>query len=42
VNWKNGEDCIIVTSVSDEEAKKKFPQGWKALKSYLRLVQQPK
>jgi alkyl hydroperoxide reductase subunit AhpC len=42
VNWKNGEDCIIVTSVSDEEAKKKFPQGWKALKSYLRIVQQPK
>ena len=42
VNWKNGEDCIIVTSVSDEDAKKKFPQGWKTLKSYLRLVSQPK
>ena len=42
VNWKNGEDCIIVTSVSDEDAKKKFPQGWKTLKSYLRLVNQPK
>ncbi len=42
VNWKNGEDCIIVPAVSDEEAKKKFPEGWKALKPYLRLVKQPK
>jgi len=33
---------IIVPAVSDEEAKKKFPEGWKALKSYLRLVKQPK
>jgi thioredoxin-dependent peroxiredoxin len=33
---------IIVTSVSDEDAKKKYPSGWKALKPYLRLVSQPK
>jgi alkyl hydroperoxide reductase subunit AhpC len=42
VNWKQGDDVIIVTSVSDEDAKKKYPDGWKALKPYLRLVQQPK
>ncbi|WP_018700391.1 peroxiredoxin [Amorphus coralli] len=42
VNWKSGEDVIIVPSVSDEEAKKKFPDGWKAVKPYLRLVPQPK
>lgn len=42
VNWKHGEDCIIVPSVSDEDAKKKFPGGWKALKPYLRIVPQPK
>lgn len=42
VNWKQGEDVIIVPSVSDEEAKQKFPQGWKTLKPYLRVVQQPK
>ena len=42
VNWKQGDDVIIVTSVSDEEAKKKYPQGWKALRPYLRLVSQPK
>src|SRR5436305_8663783 len=42
VNWKNGEDCIIVPAVSDEEAKKKFPEGWKTLKPYLRVVKQPK
>ncbi len=40
-NWKQGEDCIIVPSVSDEEAKKKFPGGWKTLKPYLRIVPQP-
>lgn len=38
VNWKASEDCIIVPSVPDEEAKKLFPQGWKALKPYLRYV----
>jgi alkyl hydroperoxide reductase subunit AhpC len=42
VNWKQGEDVIIVPSVPDEEAKKQFPGGWKALKSYLRIVPQPK
>src|SRR5687767_6826480 len=41
-NWKQGEEVIIVPSLSDEEAKKKFPGGWKALKPYLRLVPQPK
>ena len=42
VNWKSGEDCIIVPAVSDEDAKKKFPGGWKTLKPYLRVVPQPK
>jgi len=41
-NWKDGGDCIIVPAVSDEEAKSKYPQGWKTLKPYLRLVKQPK
>jgi len=41
VNWKKGEDVIIVPSVSDEDAKKKFPKGWKALKPYLRLTPTP-
>lgn len=41
VNWKPGEDVIILPSVSDEEAKKAFPDGWKALKPYLRIVHQP-
>ena len=41
VNWKQGEDVIITTAVSDEEAKEKFPQGWKALKPYLRVTKQP-
>ncbi|MCH8925023.1 MAG: peroxiredoxin [Proteobacteria bacterium] len=41
VNWKQGEDVIIVPAVSDEEAKKKFPGGWKTLKPYLRVVPQP-
>ncbi|WP_018389097.1 peroxiredoxin [Ancylobacter sp. FA202] len=40
-NWKDGEDVIIVPSVSDEAAKEKFPGGWKTLKPYLRLVPQP-
>ena len=40
-NWKDGGDCIIVPAVSDEEAKQKYPQGWKTLKPYLRLVRQP-
>jgi alkyl hydroperoxide reductase subunit AhpC len=42
VNWKRGEDVIIVPAVSDEEAKVKFPNGWRALKPYLRLTPQPK
>jgi len=42
VNWKQGEDVVIVPAVSDEEAKKKFPGGWKAVKPYLRIVPQPK
>ena len=41
VNWQHGEDVIIVPAVSDEEAKEKFPDGWKAPKPYLRLVPQP-
>ena len=41
VNWKNGNDVIIVPAVSDDEAKQKYPQGWKTLKPYLRLVKQP-
>lgn len=42
VNWKHGEDVIIVPALSDEEAKKRFPGGWKTLKPYLRVVPQPK
>ena len=42
VNWKNGEDVVIVTSVTDEDAKKAFPQGWKAQRPYLRVVPQPR
>ena len=41
VNWKQGDDVIIAGSVSDEDAKKLFPQGWKAPKPYLRIVKQP-
>ncbi|QYO77095.1 peroxiredoxin [Devosia salina] len=41
VNWKNGEDVIIVPAVSNEAAKAKYPQGWKELKPYLRIVPQP-
>jgi thioredoxin-dependent peroxiredoxin len=42
VNWKHGEDCIIVPSVSDEEAKTRFPNGWTTVKPYLRVVPQPR
>jgi hypothetical protein len=42
VNWKPGEDVIIEPAVSDEDAKQKFPGGWKATKPYLRIVPQPK
>lgn len=40
-NWKQGGDCIIVPSLSDDQAKDKFPKGWKTLKPYLRVVPQP-
>ena len=42
VNWKQGDDVIIAGSVSDEEAKKTYPAGWKAPKPYLRIVPQPR
>jgi len=42
VNWKPGDDVIIPTSVSDEQAKQKYPEGFKTLKPYLRTVKQPK
>ncbi len=41
VNWKDGDDCIIVPSVSDEDAKEKFPAGFRAVKPYLRITPQP-
>jgi alkyl hydroperoxide reductase subunit AhpC len=42
VNWKQGEDVIIAGSVSDDDARKTYPQGWKAPKPYIRIVPQPK
>ncbi|HVF27202.1 MAG TPA: peroxiredoxin [Pyrinomonadaceae bacterium] len=41
VNWKDGDDVIIVPAVTDEQAKEKFPAGWKTLKPYLRVTPQP-
>jgi len=41
VNWKHGEDVIITPAVSDEDAKLRFPEGWKTVKPYLRVVKQP-
>ena len=41
VNWKDGDDVIIAGAVSDEDAKAKFPEGWKTLKPYLRVLPQP-
>jgi len=41
VNWKDGDDVIIVPTVTDEAAKEKFPDGWKTIKPYLRVVPQP-
>lgn len=41
VNWKNGDDVIIVTAVTNEQAKVKYPNGWRELKPYLRIVPQP-
>ena len=42
VNWKQGDDVIIAGSVSDDDAKKTYPQGWKAPKPYIRIVPQPR
>jgi thioredoxin-dependent peroxiredoxin len=42
VNWKHGDDVIIAGSVSDDDAKKTYPQGWKSPKPYIRIVPQPK
>jgi alkyl hydroperoxide reductase subunit AhpC len=42
VNWKHGDDVIILPSVSDEDAKNAFPQGWEAPRPYIRIVPQPK
>jgi alkyl hydroperoxide reductase subunit AhpC len=42
VNWKQGDDVIILASISDEEAKVQYPQGWRTLKPYLRVVPQPR
>ena len=42
VNWKHGDDVIILPAVSDEEAKEKYPEGWRAPKPYLRIVPQPR
>jgi alkyl hydroperoxide reductase subunit AhpC len=41
VNWRQGDDVIIAPSVSDEDAKKQYPQGWQAPKPYIRIVPQP-
>lgn len=40
-NWKNGDDCVIVTSVSDDDAKQRFPKGFRVLRPYLRMTPQP-
>jgi alkyl hydroperoxide reductase subunit AhpC len=42
VNWKNGDDVIIAGSVTDEDAKKAYPQGWKSPRPYIRIVPQPR
>jgi alkyl hydroperoxide reductase subunit AhpC len=42
VNWKQGDDVIILPAVTDDEAKLKYPDGWKSPKPYLRIVPQPK
>lgn len=38
VNWQNGDECVIVPTVSDDDAKSLFPQGWNTVRPYLRLV----
>ncbi len=40
-NWKQGDDVIIANTISDEDAKTKFPAGWEAKKPYLRVTKQP-
>jgi alkyl hydroperoxide reductase subunit AhpC len=42
VNWRPGDDVIILPSIGDDEARERFPDGWKALKPYLRLVADPR
>ena len=42
VNWKQGEDVFIAGSVSDDDARKTYPQGWKAPRPYIRIVPQPR
>ena len=42
MNWQQGDDVIIVQTVSDEEARQKFPDGWKSPVPYMRIVPQPK
>jgi len=42
VNWKQGDEVIIAPTVSDEDARKKYPGGWKAPRPYLRIIPQPK
>ena len=41
VNWRQGEDVVILPAVSDEDAKKKYPDGWKSPLPYIRIVPQP-
>jgi alkyl hydroperoxide reductase subunit AhpC len=41
VNWRQGQPVVIIPAVSDEQARTRFPDGWKALKPYLRMVPQP-
>ena len=41
-NWKQGDDVIIIGAVSDDEAKKTYPNGWRSPKPYIRIVPQPK
>jgi hypothetical protein len=41
VNWQRGDDVIIIPAVSDEEARERFPDGWRTVKPYLRFVPEP-
>jgi thioredoxin-dependent peroxiredoxin len=42
VNWKQGDDVIIAGSVTDDAARQAYPEGWKALRPYIRIVPQPR